>query len=1142
MSNSAYIHRQTQADPGRLDPSHSPRHLRATAHLYGLSSAPLPTARVLFVGCGSAEGILPFASAYPGARIIGIEASPAHVDQGLEVVRRLKLDNVQLLCQDYESLDENLGEFDYIIVTGLYSRLQADAAQSLLAYCGRHLSPLGLLYVDYHVYPGAKAQEIVRDALLLHAHAAQTEAEVKASAKAALALFDDGLAGINPMGQALGIMARRIGGQLDSPDDTGGPTALSSSACYFIEFAERAAHADLSYAGDSQPLSEIALNFGQGVSLSNSLLTLGQPTTLKQQYLDFATCRGFRQSLLVSTSRSDEVERSPDLKRMQDLRWASGLHRLAGHQESDDATYVNHRGQGITIPDEATQTVVNALAHAWPGSLPYTTLLAVLMKRAGLDDAAGRSTLDGSLKLLLNHSVVHYSLDESPYDATADQVNRILGCVDFLPDPETPGISGFNLWHEPVHLHLSGEQKQLARGIAAGQSLASLANQAFTGKQVDGLQNGTSEIAALLHLLRRYALTSGSSDTWITLLRNGLDESAGNAPYIGLYVGALARRSLESRILGSDSNNATLAPALLNQANRMQELARQNDLRQAESLARHITQLAPAYIDAWEILTASQFNGNRLEEALQSALRMLQHAPADYRSFMLLCVALSRLQRTSEAITAGRRAIELEPRNAEAHSALGDALNSEHRYYEARRAYETALTYDPGHRKSRVNLCKVLIDAGNIEAAEIAAREAVDAFPTSPAGYDNLLFAANYSPDKTAAEVFASYQECDRQLYLPLRNKWRPHTNSRDANRKLKVGYVSPDFRQHAANRFVEPLLEHADRKRFELYAYAELTNEDDVTRRLKPYFDHWVPTAKLDDSKLAERIRADGIDVLIDIAGHTKGNRLGAFARKPAPVSATWLGYVYTTGLSAIDYIATDAIMAPAGTEDFFSERPWHLRSNLVYRPHQGMGDVSELPALENGYVTFVTLTRAIRINHRTIRVWSEILRRLPSARLVVDSSSYIDQRMRASLKARFAAAGIPAHRLHVDFRTPPWNVLRATDIALDCFPHNSGTTLVESLYMGIPYVTLAGRPGVGRIGSSLLAAAGCEDWIAHSEDEYIEKVIALASDLPRLAEIRRGLRQQVQESALMDEVGFTRDFETAIQRMFKNWCENEK
>lgn len=1138
MSNSAYMQRQTQADPGRLAPSHSPRHLRATAHLYGLSSAALTTARVLVLGCGTAEGLLPFASAYPGARVIGIDASDALLTRGREVIDRLRLDNVELSCQDYGALDETLGEFDYIIITGLYSYLQPDVAQVLLGYCGRHLSPLGLMYVDYHVYPGAKAIEVVRDAVLLHAHAAQTEADAKASAKAALTLFSDGMAALNPMGQALDTVAKRIAMQLEGPDDASTPAALSATACYFIEFAGRAAEAGLAYAGDSQWLSEIALNFGTGVSLSNSLLTFGQSGPLKQQYLDFATSRGFRQTLLVSTSRGAELRPSPDLERMRDLRWASGLQRLAGHHEVGGVTYVNHLGQGITIRDEVTQTVVNTLAHSWPASLPYTTLLTVLMLSSGLDDTACRKTLDASLKLLLEHNVIHYSLDNSPYDEASGSVNHVLGWT-LLPHTEPQTGLGFNFWQEPVHLRLSPQQKQFAASIAGGHSLASLASAASTDLPVVAQLTDASEIAELLHLLRRYALVCGSLEAWLTLLQDGLRDSGGSAPYCGLYVSALARHSLESELFRAEAKDIALPPSLLSQANRMLEHVRQHDVVRAEAVARRLTQLSPNFIDAWEVLVAILCNANHQEEALQCALRMLQHAPADFRSFMLLSVALSRLQRTSEAISAGRRAVEMAPHNAEAHSALGDALSVELRYQEAKVAYENALVYDPMHRKSRLNICKSLIDMGDIVSAERAAQDATSAFPDAMAAHNNLLFAVNYSPDKSGSEVFSAYQECDKQFFQPFRTKWRKHTNSRVSNRKLKIGYVSPDFRRHSGNNFVEPHFILHDRHAFEITAYAELTTEDAVTARFKGYFDNWVPTSRLSDTELDERIRADKIDILIDLAGHTQGNRLSVFARKPTPVSVTWMGYGYTTGLSAIDYILLDETTAPVGCEHFFSEKIWRLRSGCPYSPVPGMGDVNELPAITTGSVTFGTLSRAIRINYRVVRTWAAILKRLPNSRLVIDSGSYRDAAMCDALARRFEELGINRNRLSIGFNSPPWDVLREIDIGLDCFPHNSGVTLVESLYMGVPYVTLAERASVGRLGGSFLNSIGHPEWICQTEEEYVEKAVALATDLPRLASIRKNLRQEMQNSALMDQTGFTGEFEAALKKMFGQWCE---
>jgi protein O-GlcNAc transferase len=414
--------------------------------------------------------------------------------------------------------------------------------------------------------------------------------------------------------------------------------------------------------------------------------------------------------------------------------------------------------------------------------------------------------------------------------------------------------------------------------------------------------------------------------------------------------------------------------------------------------------------------------------------------------------------------------------------------------------------------------------------------------PDFAPAYGSLLFVLNYDPDKTAEEIFAAYRTYDERFGLPHRSAWHPHTNHRNTTRRLRVGYVSPDFRTHSVRYFMEPLLAHHDKRAVEVYLYAELGREDAVTQRYQSYADHWIPTLGMTDAALAERIRADGIDVLVDLAGHTAGNRLQAFARKPAPVSVSWLGYGYTTGLSAIDYLLTDAISSPAGSEGLFAEKPWRVATpSYVFRPAPGMGPVSALAAPERGAVTFGTLTRAVRINHRTIRVWSEILRRVPGARLVVDSAHFRDAQMQASLAARFAAHGIGQERLEIGFHTPPWDVLRGMDIGLDCFPHNSGTTLFETLYMGVPYITLAGRPSVGRLGGAILEGLGHPEWIARTEEEYIEKAVALASDWPALAALRAGLRGEMEASALMDEAGFARKVEGAYREMWIKWSEKK-
>jgi protein O-GlcNAc transferase len=352
------------------------------------------------------------------------------------------------------------------------------------------------------------------------------------------------------------------------------------------------------------------------------------------------------------------------------------------------------------------------------------------------------------------------------------------------------------------------------------------------------------------------------------------------------------------------------------------------------------------------------------------------------------------------------------------------------------------------------------------------------------------------------------------------------------------VGYVSPDFRNHAARHFVEPLLDHHDRSALEVFAYAEVAIEDEVTARMKSRVDRWVSTRGMHDAQMADRIRADGIDILVDLAGHTRGNRLLVFARKPAPVAVTTIGFGYTTGLTAIDWFLTDGNVVPEGSEGMFSERPWRIPLCQVYRPAENMGPVNALPALDRGHVTFGTLTRAARINHRVVRTWSNILRRVPGSRLRIDSLNFRDSGLREALAAQFVTQGIGKDRIEMGFHSPPWDVLREMDISLDCYPQNSGTTLFESLYMGVPFVTLAGRPSLGRLGTTVAVHAGHPEWVASTESEYADKAVDLGTDLGRLSVVRAKLRQEMQASPLLDEQRYVREVEAAYREMWARWC----
>ena len=568
-------------------------------------------------------------------------------------------------------------------------------------------------------------------------------------------------------------------------------------------------------------------------------------------------------------------------------------------------------------------------------------------------------------------------------------------------------------------------------------------------------------------------------------------------------------------------------------------LHQQGRLDQAEAIYKEILQSQPRHFDALQLLATVAAQKNRFPDAVELFDQALKINPDHVGSLNNRGNALCALGRADESLENYGRALRIKPDYVDALKNYGNALRELGRLHDAVDSYRRALEIQPDHAETHNNLGLTLQDLGQFDEAVASYRRALQIKLDYAEAHSNLLFAQNYHPDKTADEIVAVYRKYDERFGVPLRGAWRAHSNSRDAQRRLKVGYVSPDYRRHSTQRFLEPLLARHDKAVVEIYAYAELIRADEVTVRYQGYADHWIATAGMTDEALAERIRADGIDILLDLAGHTAKNRLLVFARKPAPVSLSWLGFGYTTGLTAVDYLLTDAESAPSGSEGLFSEQPWHLATpGYAYRPAEGMGEVNALPAQTRGHVTFGTLTRAVRINHRTIRAWSALLKRVTGARLVIDSRDFRSEAMQNALAEKFAVHGIDRGRLEIGCHSPPWDVLRGIDIGLDCFPHNSGTTLFETLYMGSPFVTLAGRPSVGRLGSAILQGLGHPEWVAASEERYVEIAAGLAADVPRLAALRAGLRGAMQASALMDEAGFARKVEAAYRAMFSRWA----
>ena len=407
--------------------------------------------------------------------------------------------------------------------------------------------------------------------------------------------------------------------------------------------------------------------------------------------------------------------------------------------------------------------------------------------------------------------------------------------------------------------------------------------------------------------------------------------------------------------------------------------------------------------------------------------------------------------------------------------------------------------------------------------------------------WENRLYYYSYHPDLSVEAIYGEFVRWGDRFPALSRFSFAEH--DRTQGRRLRIGYVSPDFRRHSTRFFFKPLFAHHDRSRFELYAYANVSREreDGLTDEYRGMFDHWRDIRGVSDDDAAALIRRDGIDILVDCCGHTVDDRLGVFVRKPAPVQATWLGTAWTTGLRTVDYVFLDSYLAPEGT--LTREKIVRLpRCFVAYRPPEETAEVVPSPALKNGYITFGYSGRTERLNHRVFRAWGEIMRRVPEARLILDFMPFANPPTQGYYREFLSAHGVDVSRVTMRCSANIFEGLGDIDILLDGFPHNSGTTLFDALWMGVPALTLAGRPPVGRIGSSLMMNLGLPQWVTYSEEEYVERAVTLAGDTAGLAAIRVGMRERMRNSPLMDEVGFARHFEDALRGMWQTWCEEKQ
>jgi predicted O-linked N-acetylglucosamine transferase (SPINDLY family) len=570
-------------------------------------------------------------------------------------------------------------------------------------------------------------------------------------------------------------------------------------------------------------------------------------------------------------------------------------------------------------------------------------------------------------------------------------------------------------------------------------------------------------------------------------------------------------------------------------------LKKQGELDEAVACYRRALELKPDFAAAHQNLGLALDDRGKLDEAIACYRRALELKPDSPDAYCSLGSAFKAQGKLDEAVACYCRALELKPDYAEAHSNLGNALNDRDKLDEAVACYRRALELKPDYAEAHNNLGNTLKDQGKLDEAVACYRRALELKPDYAEAYCNLLciiqvFCSGYDPQA----ILEEHRRWNQLQAEPLARFIQPHANDRSPNRRLRIGYVSPYFRNHCQAFFMVPLLSCHDHRNHEIFCYADLACPDRISTRLRSYADSWRNITGRNDVQVADLVRQDQIDILVDLAMHMDRNRLLAFARRPAPVQVCWLAYPGTTGLGVMDYRFTDPHLDPPGFKDAcYSEKSVRLPDSFwCYDPLTQEPAVNNLPALANAYITFGCLNNFCKVNVPTLKLWAKILRAIDSSRLILLTP---EGTARQWVLDVLAAEGIDADRLIFVARQPRpqyLEVYRRIDIALDTLPANGHTTSLDSYWMGVPVVTLVGATIAGRAGLCQLRNLDLGELIASTADEFVSIVVDLAHDLPRLGKLRAGLRERMQNSPLMDAPRFARNVEAAYRMMWQRWC----
>lgn len=1095
----------------------SPESLHASARLNHLA-APLPAfARVLEMGCGSATRLIMHAWAYPESIAIGVDIDEEAIQKGQQHAAELGCLNVELFAAGLgDLLAADPGEFDYIIIHQTFAFLGKSEREALLKWCHAHLSASGVIAIKWSVLPGSSARLTLGEALRFHLERAEERSDLLASARAMLSFMlltlEEG-----PLRNEV-----RLAEEMDDNALVLAYLSPTDGACTLADFSAQAEQMGLQYLGDVLPQSELGGYYNPTTARLLEAVSDGASRTMAQQYLDYAVQREERFTLLCHLNAiSPPAE--PDLDQLKNLHWAGSFVPVDVDPAKAPHEFRNNNGRIIRTDNAIIIRIMELLGNAWPMSLSFEQL--VLNCRAPETQEDYQQTVWEALKTLFMTCADGFFWSAAPSAYNAARHDELVPVGRLPSGRPAENIPLMNLWGEWVSL-TPDEWHYLRFDMnRAGQ-----ANwEHYSALKVKGLLTGSPE--AWKKQLQRF-LRAGMLD----VLKSQLS----------LLLLLSVERAQGGMLLKGNAEPELADPAVDAIYERANGLIQKGRSKEAREYARELMEKNPDNIHVLRCYSKTCVLTSAWDEALASLCRLMGYYFSSLDIYYDLATVLQRKREFYGSRQIVRTLLRLNNKNidywlslASLHHAYGDMSLAEKCCREIMRFQH------PG--PSSLGLTGIVLsDNHKMAEARYFMEKAVELSNYNFGYFSNLLFVMSHDASVKADELLERHLEFGRRA-----SAWAKESgvklalgNSREPQRRLRLGFVSGDLRKHPVANFLLPYWDAINREQYDLVAYNTLfLEEDDVYCHLRESATLWRQVDAISDIELAKLIAEDEIDILFDLSGHTAYNRLPVFALRPAPIQITWIGYPGTTGMKEMDYILLSSSLAQSpALEEQLVENAMFVATRKSFQPHPRSPDINPLPALRNGYITFASFNRSKKINDQVLDAWAAILQGYPEGRLLIGNMT--DAEMIAAMTKRLRQRGISQDRLLFRGLVELDEYLalhHEIDILLDAFPYSGGTTTHHGAWMGVPTLTMNGPTIPCQQGVDIMRSYGLEQFIAADEADYISMATGWSKRIPELAEIRQGMRERIPVDHVPD-FNVAENFERALREAWGIYCRGEK